>query len=102
MKEPGFGVRLKGYRMGYRHSPQHGAMIRMSTLGNRTFIELAPVNNIPNKSPVKVQLHRCWWEGEVDLLDELDWLKPVKQVRKFIAVEVDDDGNIVKELTNAT
>ncbi len=99
MREPGFGSSLRGYRLGFRHSPKHGAMIRMSTLGERTFVELAPVDAVPTKSPVKSNQYRCWWEGGFDILDELEWLRPVREVRRFIAVEVDGDGNIVKCLT---
>lgn len=95
-----FGTNIRAARLGYHWSERHGAFIRMATVGPRTFIELAPVSGVPNKSAAKVKEHRCWWE-EVGILDLIPWLRNVRRIKRYVAVEVDDNGNIVKELTHA-
>lgn len=97
--KPGFGTRLKGHRLGYQWSDKHGCFIRMSMINERMFIELAPFSSIPNKSPVKLTVHKCWWDDGGEILQHIPWLNSIIAVKKFIAVEVDDSGDIIKELT---
>lgn len=93
-----FGSNIRAARLGYHWSERHGAFIRMATAGPRTFIELAPANSVPNKSATKIKDHRCWWE-QGDVLSMIPWLRNVRRIKRYIAVEVDDNGNIVRELT---
>jgi hypothetical protein len=72
----------------------------MATVGERNFIELAPASGVPNKSATKIKEHRCWWE-QGDILGMIPWLRNVRRVKRYIAVEMDDNGNILKELTHA-
>lgn len=96
---PSLGTTLKAYRLGFRLCKQHGAMIRISTVGPRTFIELSPPDQkIPSRLPVKAPTYRCWWEGE-PFLHLIEWLKPIRRVKKYIAVEVDDNGNVLRSLS---
>lgn len=93
-----FGTNIRAARLGFHWSEQHGAFIRMATAGERTFIELAPASGVPNKSAARLKDHRCWWE-EVGILDLIPWLRNVRRIKRYVAVEVDDNGNIVEELT---
>ena len=99
VSEPVFGVRFKGHRLGYQWSDKHGCFIRMSTINDSIFIELAPSTGIPNKSPVKLSTHRCWWDDGGQIFQHIPWLDSIVSVKKFIAVEVNDDGDIIRELT---
>ena len=93
-----FGTNIRAARLGYHWSERHGAFIRMATAGPRTFIELAPASGVPNKSAAKIKDYRCWWE-QGDILSMIPWLRNVRWVKRYIAVEVDDNGNIVETLT---
>lgn len=94
MKEPGFGPRLRGYRLGWRWSERHGAMIRMSTNGTANVIELCPPNAIPSVT-TKTGYHREWWNTP-EILEMLPWLTPIKRIKKYVKVEVDDNGEIIQ------
>lgn len=95
---PAFGPRLKGFRLGWHWVAKHGCFIRMSDAdGDNSWIELCPFNKVPNmKVPNKTGYHRRWWDGEDDILGMLDWLKPVKRIKTYVCVKVDDDGRIVE------
>lgn len=92
-----FGSHIRAYRLGWGKSGKHGCFIRMSDSGpGATLIELCPLNDIPNK---KLKgLHRCWWDNP-GIVDMIPWLKGVKEIKTYIAVVIDDDGKIVKQLT---
>lgn len=92
-----FGANIRAARLGYHWSERHGAFIRMTTAGRRTFIELASVGGVPIKSATKIKDHRCWWE-QGDILGMIPWLANVRRIKRYIAVEVDDAGNIVRSL----
>jgi hypothetical protein len=89
-----FGSTIRAYRLGFHWSERHGAFIRISTDGPRNVVELAPVDGIPVKTTTKA--HRCWWEGDGPrMLDMMAWLRGVRRVKRYICVEVDDNGDIV-------
>ena len=95
MASPSFGTMLRARRLGWEYSKQHGFFIRMSTIGDLSYIELAPENEIPkNKTPGG--WHRCWWD-DPSILDLIPWLRFVKKVKKYIEIEVDDHGNPVRK-----
>lgn len=61
---------------------------------DKTLIELAPHNAVPSKKcKGEVGDFRVWWET-LGILDMIPWLRGVTRIKKFIAVFVDDDGNI--------
>lgn len=95
-----FGSNIRACRLGYHWSERHGAFVRMITDGIRNFIELAPVDAVPTKGIkfLRSRHHRRWWSDPA-ILDELPWLRNVRRIKRYVAVEVDDDGNIIKEIT---
>lgn len=95
-----FGSNIKAARLGYHWSERHGAFIRMVTVGSRMFVELAPASGVPNKSETKSKDYRCWRDDD-SILDRIPWLRNVRRIKRYVAVEVDERGNIVKELTRA-
>lgn len=100
--EPSFGATLRGFRLGWRFSPQHGAFIRMTDSNDgRNYIELAPITGIPSKSAIpgmKIHHHRAWWD-DPPILELLPWLRPISKVLKYIAVECNDEGRIIRAFT---
>lgn len=92
---PSFGSNIRAGRLGFKWSARHGAFIRMSTPSkDRTLIELAPHNAVPSKKcKGEVGDFRVWWEMP-QILDMIPWLRNIRRVKKFIAVFVDDNGNI--------
>lgn len=94
---PSFGSNIRAGRLGFKWSAKHGAFIRMSTpAADRSLIELAPYNAVPSKKcKGEVGYFRVWWETP-EILDMLPWLRGVTRVKKYIAVMIDDDGNILE------
>lgn len=98
MKKRSLGTTIRAARLGWGFSERHNCFIRMSDDGkNTTMIELCPADDIPSKK-TKYGTHRVWWD-EPDLLNLLPWLKPVREVKAYIAVIVGDSGEIIKPLT---
>jgi len=92
--EPGFGSRLRAYRLGWRWSNRHGANIRMTTAGNLNIVELCPANEVPRHKS-ETGNFRCWWD-QSDILDMLPWLQPIRKIKKYVRVLVNEEGEIVQ------
>ena len=95
-ESPSLGTMIRSCRLGWGLSRRHGCFVRMSDAdGANTRIELCPVNAVPAK---KIGFHRCWWEGE-DVLSFIPWLQPVRSIRRYVCVVVDDRGAILRSET---
>jgi hypothetical protein len=94
---PSVGSNIRAARLGFKWSERHGAFIRMSTPSkDRTLIELAPRDGVPTrKCKGEVGDFRVLWETP-QILDMLPWLRGIRRVKKFISVNVDDNGNILE------
>ncbi len=92
---PSLGTMIRARRLGWGQSKKHGAFIRMSDAGpGRSLIELCPVNAIPGKKTPHRE-HCCWWD-DPGILDMIPWLRPVRRIKRYIAVVLDDHGAIVE------
>lgn len=88
-----FGTNIRACRLGWHRSEKHGCFVRMSNFCGKILVELCPPDAVPiYKTPGGV--HRCWWDSP-EILDMLPWLRGVKRIKAYIAVEVGDDGSIV-------
>lgn len=87
---------IRAARLGWGHSPKHGCFVRMSDAeGKNSRIELCPSRSVPSKKSAN-RYHRCWWEGDSDVLEMIPWLKGVRAIKKYVCVVVDDEGQIVR------
>lgn len=94
MSEVKFGMNLRAYRLGWGLSRRHGCYIRMTDCGINTRVELCPIDDVPNKMGGKT--HRCWWD-DPSILDMLPWLKPVKKIKQYVSLIINDSGEIVRD-----
>lgn len=95
---PSFGTRIRAARLGWGHAPRHGCFIRMVDVGEgRNRIELCPTNGVPVKKS-KGGLYRCWWETP-EVLDLIPWLSPIRAIRRYVSVIVDNEGSVVEAET---
>jgi hypothetical protein len=93
MNTPSLGTMIRARRLGWGLSNRHGAFIRMSNDGGeQSMIELCPINAIPSK---KIDYHRCWWDTP-EILQMVPWLAMIRKVKKYIAVTVNEHGQIVR------
>lgn len=93
-----FGANIRACRLGFHWSERHGAFIRMSTAGERNIVELTPADAVPMKGVKSRDRYRVWWDDPA-ILDALPWLRNVRRIKRYVAVEVNDDGEIVNRLT---
>ena len=93
---PSLGTMIRSRRLGWGLSCKHGCFVRMSDgpdlpTGRTSVIELCPLNSVPSK---KIGYHRVWWDTP-GILDMIPWLRGVTKIKQYVAVTVDDDGNIL-------
>ena len=93
---PSFGTMIRAARLGWGHAKRHGCFIRMSDAdGMNSRIELCPLHKIPSERTAHKN-HRCWWENGQSILDEIPWLKPVRAIKRYVCVVVDEAGSILR------
>jgi hypothetical protein len=93
--EPHLGPRIRAARLGWGYSAKHGAFIRISDAGEHHRIELCPPDGVPSRKSPDHGNYRVWWEGESPL-GLIPWLKPVRRIKRYVCVVVDDHGTILR------
>lgn len=86
---------------GWSYSPAHDSYVRIShhrkDKPRSYLIELAPRCDPPATStPTRSFL--AWWEMPI-ILDLLPWMQRIKRTKKYIAVIVDEGGDITSAVT---
>ena len=82
---PGFGVMLRGMRLGWRWSHKHGGFIRLSVDGNSCVVQCYPNELMPSRSSGGE--HVCWWD-DPGILDQIAELRMVRRIKRPIYFEV--------------
>lgn len=90
---PGFGSVLRGLRLGYGWSANHGCFIRISDAGSLVLIQLAPPRQIPTSRKKDNPTHRCWWD-EPEVLDLCAPLANIRSVKRPLEFYVTQEGEL--------
>lgn len=92
---PSFGTMIRAARLGWGLASAHGCFIRMSDAdGMNTRIELCPLHEVPREKPKGS--YRVWWKNGREILNGLPWLKPIRAIKRYVAVVIDEHGVIVE------
>lgn len=87
---------IRAIRLGWGLSRQHGCFIRMTDSKEmNSIIELCPIDAISKKTFDKY--YRRWWDSP-EILQMIPWLKGITSIKKYICVEVDVQGKILRSI----
>lgn len=88
------GQKIRAGRLGWYCASRHGSMVRISDLpGDHWKIELSPLGQIVPTHGAK-RTYRVL-DGDSDHILDLTALRPLRAVKKYAAVMVNCDGEIV-------
>lgn len=91
-----FGTTLRAFRLGYRISDKHNALIKVAIYkdGKRVNIKIVPRHMAVPKDNFREYV--CWWDRNGKLLNHCRILKMVKNPKRIISFDVDaETGEMV-------
>jgi hypothetical protein len=103
MPETSIGTAIRAGRLCWHRVTKHGCHIRISdyrTRGGAYFcVELCPLNAIPARG-TKEKADRFYaLEDDPGTVSLMGWLNGIIAIHQYVAVLVNDNGDIVEELT---